>query len=90
MRGEVIDDGKDLFGFRSYPGINRLQEVHPVSRGAPRVGQRKGPTVPGFKGAENVDLAAPAIVNFLPGAAGGSVATFRGRSAKNGASLNRR
>jgi hypothetical protein len=29
VRREVIDDGKDLFGFRSYPGIDRLEEVHP-------------------------------------------------------------
>src|SRR5689334_17623143 len=71
MRGEVVDDGKDLLGLGSYPLIDRLQEVDPVSRGAPRVRQRKGPTVAGFKGAEHVPLAAAAVINFLPGAAGG-------------------
>ena len=29
VRREVIDDGKDRLGFRSYPAINRLQEVDP-------------------------------------------------------------
>jgi len=75
---EVIDEGKNFLGLGSYPGIDRLQEVHPVRRGAPRVGPREGPTVAGFKGAEKVALAAPAVINFLPGAAGGSVGTGGG------------
>jgi hypothetical protein len=71
VRGEVVDDGKGLLGLGSYPLIDRLEEIDPVSRGAPWVGQRKSPTVPGFEGAENVALAAPAVINCLPGAAGG-------------------
>src|SRR5690242_20616992 len=78
MRREVVDEGKGCLGLGSYPGIHRLQEVHPVSRGTPRVGQRKGATVAGFKGAENVALAAPAVIDFLPGASGGSVWTGGG------------
>src|SRR5689334_3757812 len=78
MRREVVDDGKDRLGLGSYPGIDRLQEVHPVSRGTPRVGQRKGATVAGFKGAEHVALAAAAVVNCLSGAAGGSARTGGG------------
>ena len=78
MRGEVIHDGKERLGLGSYPGVNRLQEVHPVSRGTPGVRQREGPAITGCKGAEDVALAAPAVINLLPGAAGGSVWTGGG------------
>ena len=78
MGREVIYDDKEILWPWSHPLIHLSEEVHPVGRGAPRVGQSKSLATLGFKRAEDVAFAAPSVIDLLPGTAGRPPRSGRG------------
>src|SRR5215213_6025977 len=71
VRAVVVGDGVDPLGFSRQPVLDLLQEGHPVRGAATRVSPREGGAGRRAEGAEDVALAAPAVVDLLSGAARG-------------------
>jgi len=71
VAAQVVGDGVDPLDPLRQPALDLLQEGHPVADATARVGSREGGAGLGAEGAEDVALAAPAIVDLLPGPARG-------------------
>src|SRR3712207_5323047 len=71
MAAQVVGDGVDPLDPSGQPGFDLLQEGHPVGGATARVGPGEGGAGRRAEGAEDVALAAPAVVDLLPGPPGG-------------------
>ncbi len=73
MAAQVVHDRVDPLRLGRQPELDLLQEVHPIGGAAPGVGPGEGVPGGGAEGAEDVALAAPAVVDLLLGATRGRV-----------------
>src|SRR5919107_5857860 len=69
MAAQVVGDGVDPLDPPGQPGFDLLEEGHPVGGAPARVGPGEGGARRGTEGAEDGALAAPAVVDPLPGPA---------------------
>ena len=73
-QAEIIDDGVDPLALGRQPKLDFLQEGHPTGGAAAKVRPGESLTGGGAERTEDVALAAPAIINLLPGSSGGRTA----------------
>jgi hypothetical protein len=71
VAAQVVGDGVDPLGLSGQPGFDLLEEGHPVGGTTARVGPREGDARRRAEGAEDVALAAPAVIDLLSGATRG-------------------
>src|SRR3954467_1372709 len=69
MAAEVVGDGVHPLDLLRQPTLDLLEEGHPVGRAPARVGPGEGSASGRTEGAEDIALAAPTVVDLLPGAA---------------------
>src|SRR3712207_2123532 len=69
VRAEVVGDRVDPLSARRQPVLDLLQERHPIGGAPAWIGPREGGAGRRAEGAEDVALAAPAVVDLLPGPA---------------------
>ncbi len=62
---QVVEDGVDPPGRRIDPGIDLVEEVHPVRRGPSRIRNGERRSRRRFEGAEDIPLAASPVVDLL-------------------------
>src|SRR5687767_3644131 len=63
---QIVGDGVDPLGISRQPKLDLLQERHPMCGTPARVGPREGGARRRTERAEDVALAAPAVVDLLP------------------------
>src|SRR5918997_3887531 len=71
MAAQGVGNGVNALDLLRQPALDLLQEGHPVGGAAARVGPGESSARRGTEGAEDVALAAPAVVDLLPGPARG-------------------
>src|SRR5512134_2634495 len=69
VAAQIIGDGVDALNVLRQPTLDVLQEGHPVGGITPWVGSREGGARRRAEGTEDVTLAAPPVVDLLPGTA---------------------
>src|SRR5260221_6649121 len=72
MRAQVVQDRVHALDRRINPALDVVEEVGPIDGGAARIGRRVRRAGGGLKGAEDVAALAPAVVDLLAGAPGGT------------------
>src|SRR5215213_733563 len=68
VRVQVIEDRVHPLGARWKPGVDLVEKVHPICRGAASIGDREGGARRRLEGSEDVAFTPPPIVDFLAGA----------------------
>src|SRR5688500_7978919 len=63
---QIVGDGVDPFGISRQPKLDLLQERHPICGTLARAGPREGGPRRRTARAEDVALAAPAVVDVMP------------------------
>ena len=69
MAAQVVGDGIDPLDLWRQPGFDRVEESYPVPGATARIGMREGGARRGTEGAEDIALAAPAVIDLLSRAA---------------------
>jgi len=67
VAAQIVGDGVDPLDLVRYPALDLFEEGYPVASAPTRVGAGEGGSSGGTEGAEDVALAAPTIVDLLPG-----------------------